>query len=130
VQHEVVAEAGHRDRVELERAEPADDREHCIRAALERARRREELPGDEKAARVLFGDLHLGDATAGPAPPQAYGRPAPRGQALRATTMQPPRRGTNANRRTAENGSPGPCQRLCQQRLGNRGACSPIPGWV
>jgi hypothetical protein len=60
VHHEVVAEAGHRDRVELERAEPAEDREDCIRAALERARRREELPGKEKAARVLFGDLHLG----------------------------------------------------------------------
>jgi hypothetical protein len=66
VQHEVVADAGYSDRVELERAEPAEDREDCIRATFERARRREELAGDEKAARVRVGDRHLGDAIAGP----------------------------------------------------------------
>jgi len=43
-----VVPAGDCDRVELDRPEFPEDREDCIRAALERARRREELPGDEK----------------------------------------------------------------------------------
>ena len=64
VQHEIVIPAGDRDRVELDRPELPEDREDRVRAALERARRREELPGDEKAARVLFADLHRADATA------------------------------------------------------------------
>jgi len=68
VQHEVVAQAGDRDVVELERAEATEDREDAIRAALERAGGREELAGDEKAARVLVGDLHREHATAGRAP--------------------------------------------------------------
>jgi len=62
VQGEVVAPAGDRERVELERAEPADDLHHRIRAAHERARGREEVPGDEKAACGLGGDLHRADA--------------------------------------------------------------------
>jgi hypothetical protein len=65
VQHEVVVPAGDRDRVHLDRPQLPEDREHCGRASLERARRREQLPGDEKTACVLLGDLHLGDATAG-----------------------------------------------------------------
>ena len=58
VQHEVVRAAGNRDRVELDRAEPAEDLEHGIGASLERSRWCEEAPGDEKAARGLSGDLH------------------------------------------------------------------------
>ena len=45
-------------RVELDRAEPAEDLEHGVGASLERPRRREDVPGDEKAARGLSGDLH------------------------------------------------------------------------
>ena len=63
VQHEVVAPAGDRDRVELDRAEPAEDLEHGVEASLERSRRREEVPGDEKTARGLGGDPHAEDAS-------------------------------------------------------------------
>ena len=58
VQHEVVCAAGNRDGVELDRAEPAEDLEHRIGASLERSRRCEEAPGNEKAARGLSGDFH------------------------------------------------------------------------
>ena len=63
VQHEVVAPTGDRQGVELDRAESAEDLEHGLWAALERSRRREEVPGDEKAARGLGGDLHAKDAS-------------------------------------------------------------------
>jgi hypothetical protein len=59
VQHEVVAAAGHLDRVELDRAQPTQDIKHGVGATDKRPRRREELPGNEKAARILPGDLHL-----------------------------------------------------------------------
>ena len=63
MQHEVVAPTGNRERVELDRAELAEDLEHAVEASLERARRREEVPGYEKTARGLSGDLHLEDAS-------------------------------------------------------------------
>ena len=62
VQHEVVAPTGDRERVELDRAESAEDLEHGVGASLERSRRREEVPGDEKTARGLGGDPHAEDA--------------------------------------------------------------------
>ena len=62
VQHEVVGPAGNRERVELDRPELAEDLEHGVEASLERSRRREEVPGDEKTARGLGGDLHTEDA--------------------------------------------------------------------
>ena len=75
VQDEIVVPTGDSDRVELDRPELPQDREHGVRAALERARRREEVPRDEKAARVLFGDLHRADATATEGPSRrALGR--------------------------------------------------------
>ncbi len=37
MEHEVVASAGHRDRVVLDGAEPAEEVEHCVGAALQRA---------------------------------------------------------------------------------------------
>src|SRR5439155_9918298 len=63
VQHEVVVPAGNRERVELDRAELAEDLEHGAGASLERPRRREEVPGDEKTARGLSGDPHPEDAS-------------------------------------------------------------------
>jgi hypothetical protein len=60
VQHEVVVPAGDGKRVELERPEPANDLEHCVRAALEGACGCEELARDEEAPRGLGGDLHSG----------------------------------------------------------------------
>ena len=66
VQHEVVAPAGNRERVELDRAELAEDLEHGVGASLERPRRREAVPRDEKTAGGLGGDLHPADATASP----------------------------------------------------------------
>jgi hypothetical protein len=38
--------------IELQRAEPPEDRADRIRAAVERTRGREQLPGDEYAART------------------------------------------------------------------------------
>jgi hypothetical protein len=63
VQHEVVVPTGNCERVELDRAERAEDLEHGVGASLERPRRREEVPGDEKTARVLGGDPHPEDAS-------------------------------------------------------------------
>ena len=63
VQHEVVRPAGDRDRVELDRPEPAEHLEHAVEASLERSRRREEVPGDEEPARGFSGDLHARDAS-------------------------------------------------------------------
>jgi hypothetical protein len=63
VKHEVVVAPGDRDRVELDRAELADDLEHRLRAARERARGREEVARDEKAPRRLGPDLHLEDTS-------------------------------------------------------------------
>jgi hypothetical protein len=56
VQHEVVVPAGHRQRIELDRAQLAEDVEHSHRTALERSGRREEVPSDEEAPRRLGGD--------------------------------------------------------------------------
>jgi hypothetical protein len=47
----------------LDRAEPPEDVEHGVEASRERSRRREEVPGDEKAARGLGGGLHREDAS-------------------------------------------------------------------
>ena len=58
VQHEVVTPAGDGDRVELHRPPAAEDLERAVLASLERARGREHLARDEKAARILRGDLH------------------------------------------------------------------------
>ena len=63
MQHEVVAPTGDRQRVELDRAESSEDLEHGVGPSLERSRRREEVPGDEKAARGLSGDPHAEDAS-------------------------------------------------------------------
>jgi len=63
VQHEVVAPAGGRDRVELDRPEHPEDLEHRVEASRERPRRREEVPCDEKATRRLSSDLHLEDTS-------------------------------------------------------------------
>src|SRR5436190_16439121 len=57
VQHEVMAPAGDRDRVELDRPELPEDLEHPVKAR-ERPRRREEVPRDEEATRRLSSDLH------------------------------------------------------------------------
>ena len=64
VQHEVVAPAGDRDRVELDRPELPEDLEHPVEASRDRPRRREEVPRDEKATRRLSSDLHLKDTNA------------------------------------------------------------------
>jgi hypothetical protein len=58
VEVEIVIPAGHGERVELDRAEPAEDLDHCIGSALERPRGREEVVRDEEATRGLGGDLH------------------------------------------------------------------------
>ena len=63
VQHEVVAPAGDRDRVELDRPELPEDLEHPVEASRERPRRREEVPRDEKATRRLSSDLHPQDTS-------------------------------------------------------------------
>jgi hypothetical protein len=63
VQHQVMVPAGDRDRVELDRAELAEDFEHGVEAPLERPRRREEMPGNEKTARGRGVYLHPEDAT-------------------------------------------------------------------
>src|SRR5262249_9375317 len=64
VQEEVVVAPGDRERVELDRAEPRQDLEDGARAALERPRRREEVPRDEKPARSLSARPHREDASA------------------------------------------------------------------
>jgi hypothetical protein len=53
VKHEIVRAAGDVDRVELDRPEPAEHLEHAVAAALERARRREQVARHEEAARRL-----------------------------------------------------------------------------
>jgi hypothetical protein len=58
VEDEIVVPAGHGERVELDRAEPAENLEHCIGSAFERARGREQVVRDEEATRGLGGDLH------------------------------------------------------------------------
>lgn len=63
MQHEVVAPTGDREWVELNRAELAEDLEYGAGAALERSRRREEVPGNEKTARGLSADPHPEDAS-------------------------------------------------------------------
>ena len=62
VQHEVVAATGDRERIELDRAESAEDLEHGVRSSLERTRRRERVARDEKATCGLSGDPHAEDA--------------------------------------------------------------------
>ena len=57
VQHQVVVPARNGDRVELDRAEPADHLQHRVGPALDGPRRREGVPRDEIAAGRLGGDL-------------------------------------------------------------------------
>ena len=63
VQHEVVAPAGNRERIELERAQAAEDPEHGVLSSLERTRRRERVTRHEEAACGLGGDPHAEDAS-------------------------------------------------------------------
>jgi hypothetical protein len=81
VEHEVVGSTCNCDRVELDRAQTLEDFEYRIRASLERARRREPVACDEKAPRVLGGDVHARDAIPwaqpGRTPPLAVARLAP-----------------------------------------------------
>jgi hypothetical protein len=63
VKHEVVVPTGNGQRVELDRAELAEDLEHGSGPSLERPRRREKLTGNEKAPRSLSGDPHRRDAS-------------------------------------------------------------------
>jgi hypothetical protein len=63
VQHEVVAPAGNRDRVELDRPEATEDLENPVGAAVERPRWREKVAGNEKTACGLGGDPHPEDAS-------------------------------------------------------------------
>lgn len=58
VEDEIVVPSGHRERVVLDRAEPAEDLEHRIGSAFERARGCEEVVCDEEATRRFGGDLH------------------------------------------------------------------------
>src|SRR5262249_56663516 len=51
-----------RDRVELNRAELVEDREHAV-CAPQRPRGREKVAGDKEAPCVLGGDLHRADAS-------------------------------------------------------------------
>jgi hypothetical protein len=46
---------------ELDRAEPAEDLEHCIGSAFERERGRGQVVRDEEATRGLGGDVHEQD---------------------------------------------------------------------
>ena len=66
VQDEVVGATGNRERIELDRAEAAEDFQHRVGAPLERTRGRERVVCDEKAARGLGGDLHRRNANASP----------------------------------------------------------------
>ena len=63
VQHEVVAPTGNRERIELDRAQSAEDIEHGVWSSLERTRRRERVARDEEATRGLGSDLHAEDAS-------------------------------------------------------------------
>src|SRR4051794_33895141 len=63
VQHEVVVAARDRDRIELDRPELSEDLEHAVEASRERPRGREEVPRNEKAARLLSTDLHTQDTS-------------------------------------------------------------------
>ena len=62
VQDEVVGAAGDRERIELDRAEPAEDLEHGVRSTLERPRGSERVARDEKATCGLGSDLHAAPA--------------------------------------------------------------------
>jgi hypothetical protein len=56
-----VVPAGNRDRVELDRPEPAENLHHGLCATGERPRGREEVPAYEKATRRLSSYLHPHD---------------------------------------------------------------------
>ena len=62
-----MAASGNRQRVELNRPEPTEDLEHCVRPSLERTCRRERVARDEKAPCGLSRDPHAEDATQLPA---------------------------------------------------------------
>jgi hypothetical protein len=87
VEDEIVIPAGHGERVELDRAEPAEDLEHCIGPASERSRGREKVVRDEEAPRgsaVTFTDKTLPDGSS-PVP----GSPRVLRKAARATAEIP-----------------------------------------
>jgi hypothetical protein len=58
VQDEVMVPARNRQRVELDRPEPAKDFQDCVGSSVERACRREHLTRDEKAPRGVRADFH------------------------------------------------------------------------
>ena len=58
VQDEVVGATGDCERIELDRAETAEDLEHRVRPSLERTRGSERVARDEKAACGLSSDPH------------------------------------------------------------------------
>ena len=55
-QHQVVVAAGHLERVELDGAQPLEDREHALRRRRQRARRVEQVAADEEAPGGIAGD--------------------------------------------------------------------------
>jgi hypothetical protein len=63
VEHQIVVAPRHRQRVELDRAEPTKDLEHSVRPAADRARGREHLPGDEETLCSVGGNVHGREAT-------------------------------------------------------------------
>ena len=56
MEHEVVVAAGHLERVELQRAETVDDREHALLGVRQRPRRGEEMADDQEAPRDGGGE--------------------------------------------------------------------------
>src|SRR5439155_1173889 len=58
VEHEVVVPARDRQRVELDRAEPAEDLEHGVGASHDRARGREQVARNEEAPCGVGSDFH------------------------------------------------------------------------
>ena len=59
MQHEIVIAARDRQRVELDRAEPAEDLAHRLQTTGNGSRRREQVARDEEASCGFGGDLHL-----------------------------------------------------------------------
>jgi hypothetical protein len=74
MQDEIVRATGDRDRIELDRAETAEDLQHGVRPTLERARGSERVVCDEKATRVLCTDPHVETLTGGASQPETSPR--------------------------------------------------------
>src|SRR4029453_14368382 len=117
VKEEVVTSTGNRDRVELDRAELAEDLEHTGETSLDRSRRGERVPGNEKTARGLGGDVHVADASD---PDGRRDVAAPRAS-RRAPAVVPTRR----TPRTPRSDRPGPLHR--RGRSDRRAEVPPYP---